>query len=805
MDKAGLVSVILPVHNGEGFVRRTIESILEQTYSDLELIIVDDASTDNSLEIINSYQDKRIRSVHLDKNQNVCFSSTVAYEMARGEYCALIGHDDIWDEQKLEKQIAYLKAHPECAVCFSRCVIVDEEERDIGERVLGLKNRFDTENMSSSEWIVKLFLNGNYFCAPGALIRKAVLERTGFYKLGLVQLQDYELWLRILADYEVHILDEPLLKYRKFLNSTTNLSAYSEPQSRRDRHEFTYIQSEYLKSLSNQRFTQCFRNLFLNKAACAEGELECEKGLLLYRTGNPYWIQFMMKLIENKECRERLENTYGISLKSFYEMNSHEVSFENNGDKTANQKKEEAQNKRVDEILALVDTQDFSKENLKKYTYAHFAALLKTSKKLEGGMEYYLEISKMIYNANVERLKKQEKIVVAFLANYAATWCCGEVYTRMEASGRFEPYVVVVPNFIQGNVQQEEYNETLRAMKNQNMRVLETVNWDTMTQAGWEQLGIDPDIIFNLTPWPLQRGAFYIEEFTLDKLNVFIPYGITGVSNKEQTFPFQQYNQISHNLMWKNFATCREEVELANEYCDIGSYNVVFSGYPKMDTYYRNETDLPLEEIWKLPGNADGEKIIKIIYAPHHSLPGTNEIALATFQKNGKFMYEMAKKYQNTSWIVRPHPQLGQRCVQAGIFASIEEYKEYLEKWDELPNAKVCAYGKYDDYFKTSDGMIMDCGSFLGEYLYVDKPLLFLRSEGAAFNRVGERVIQTYDVADGGDFEGIEAFITDNLIKGQDLKAGLREGTFAELFDYVKYNQKNASQFIVDYLTDVFR
>lgn len=98
------VSVVMPNHNGGKYLRASIESVLNQTYSDLELIIVDDASTDDSIEIINCYQDERITKVFCDKNRHVAYTANQGLQLANGKYIARMDSDDIWMPEKLEKQ-----------------------------------------------------------------------------------------------------------------------------------------------------------------------------------------------------------------------------------------------------------------------------------------------------------------------------------------------------------------------------------------------------------------------------------------------------------------------------------------------------------------------------------------------------------------------------------------------------------------------------------------------------------------------------------------------------------------------------
>ena len=100
---------------------------------------------------------------------------------------------------------------------------------------------------------------------------------------------------------------------------------------------------------------------------------------------------------------------------------------------------------------------------------------------------------------------------------------------------------------------------------------------------------------------------------------------------------------------------------------------------------------------------------------------------------------------------MKPHPNLCFAVIEAGLFKSEEDYLAYLQEWDSLPNAKVVTGGYYQDVFKTSDAMILDSASFIAEYQYTHKPMLFLTREGETFNPLGQRILDVSYTADGRD------------------------------------------------------
>jgi len=190
----------------------------------------------------------------------------------------------------------------------------------------------------------------------------------------------------------------------------------------------------------------------------------------------------------------------------------------------------------------------------------------------------------------------------------------------------------------------------------------------------------------------------------------------------------------------------------------------------------------------------------KIIWAPHWSIKGG--INQATFQWNYQLMYEFAKDYPETSWVVKPHPTLCFSAVKENVFSSTDEYEAYLKQWDELPNAQVYTGAYYQAIFATSDGMIHDSGSFIAEYQYTQKPMIFMTREEEKFNEVGKAILEASYLVDGKDLEGIAALIQKIFIEGDDFKATERKAVFDKYLNYPKTNGMLASEFIYHSIAD---
>ena len=320
-----LVSVMLCSYNGAAHIKETIESILNQTYQNFELIIVDDASKDETQELIREFQDGRIKFIPLTENQNICNAGNVAFKEANGKYGALIGHDDIWLADKLQKQVHYMEQHTECDCCFTWADIIDGKQKKVNEKYQDLSDRFHSLNCTRKEWVQKLITGGNYFCAPSALMRMDILKKVGGYRYGLVQLQDYDLWLRILACAPVSIIEENLTLYRRFEDEKKNLSSENAETFARRTNEQHYSLDHFIGELSTETFKELFAEQLCNPAANTEAEILCEKALLRIRYGNGMGQYRLLELVEDEVCRKALHDRYGLTLQDIYRNNVSEI------------------------------------------------------------------------------------------------------------------------------------------------------------------------------------------------------------------------------------------------------------------------------------------------------------------------------------------------------------------------------------------------------------------------------------------------------------------------------------------------
>jgi glycosyltransferase involved in cell wall biosynthesis len=212
------VTVLMAVHNGERHLRAAVESVLGQTFRDLELLVVDDASTDGSRAIVESYGDPRARVVVNAENLGLTRSLNRGLAEARGVYVARQDADDVSAPDRLARQVGELERRPELALLASSYRRIDDDGRDAGGRDVPL-------TPVGIRWRL-LFLNA--FTHSSVVFRRSVVEELGGYDESVVYAQDYDLWSRIAERHEVAALPEYLVSYRRSAVSMTSVRDESE-------------------------------------------------------------------------------------------------------------------------------------------------------------------------------------------------------------------------------------------------------------------------------------------------------------------------------------------------------------------------------------------------------------------------------------------------------------------------------------------------------------------------------------------------------------------------------------------------
>jgi len=215
MDKTinNLISVNICTYNRADFIEEAIKSALEQTYTNIEIIVTDDASTDNTKEIVESFNNPKIKYFKNETNLGISKNRDVALSKSSGEYIAVLDSDDFWrDKSKLEKQIAFLENNKNYAVIGTQTMAVTETGKFYRKIC----------NKTSNKKIKNNLLLKNQFVNSSTLIRHSVINEVGKYNESLILNEDYDLFLKIGEKYQLHNLEEFSTSYRIGEQNTMN-------------------------------------------------------------------------------------------------------------------------------------------------------------------------------------------------------------------------------------------------------------------------------------------------------------------------------------------------------------------------------------------------------------------------------------------------------------------------------------------------------------------------------------------------------------------------------------------------------
>ncbi len=206
------ISVVMPLYNAEKYVKKTIHSILNQTYRDFELIIVDDCSTDNSVQVVESIQDNRIKLFCNEKNMGIAYTRNRALENSNGKYIAIMDDDDISPEYRFEVAIQFMENNPHIDVVGGNTCIIDENDTVVGIFPQAIRN---------PKLVKAQLMLGNIFGNSTALVRREFIEKHHIrYKDNMYGAEDYQFWAECSLYGDISACDNIMLYWRRYDNET---------------------------------------------------------------------------------------------------------------------------------------------------------------------------------------------------------------------------------------------------------------------------------------------------------------------------------------------------------------------------------------------------------------------------------------------------------------------------------------------------------------------------------------------------------------------------------------------------------
>lgn len=210
-----LVSVVLAIYNGEKYMNQAIESILSQTFTDFELIIIDDGSKDKTPELLSKFTDPRIRIITNNPNKGLVYSLNLGIAESKGKYIARMDADDISLPERLQRQVDFMENHPEIGICGAWFLSFDDDLKE---------NNIVRYPPSDIKLRAQMFVM-TPFCHPSVMIRKSVLEKHQLeYSYNYYRAEDYGLWVELLQFTQGATIPEVLLHYRRHESNETVLA-----------------------------------------------------------------------------------------------------------------------------------------------------------------------------------------------------------------------------------------------------------------------------------------------------------------------------------------------------------------------------------------------------------------------------------------------------------------------------------------------------------------------------------------------------------------------------------------------------
>lgn len=268
------ISVVIPLYNAEQYVQETLESVLSQSYTNFEIIIVDDCSTDNSVEIVKSIKDNRIKIYTNSCNRGIAYTRNKAISLSKsGNFIALLDDDDIAPPERFQKEVEYLENHPDIDIVCGHCRFINEEGN-----IIPLRQWNVPQNPS---YVKACLMMGNIIPNGSAMIRKDFLQRHAIqYEDNMLGMEDYRFWIECSRYGKIGAIDEILLYWRIGHESETKRrdTHNKEEKLKLDRENKRYaleMNGYYLKEQEMDLYHKIFR---------AEGKVESKEELEhLYR------------------------------------------------------------------------------------------------------------------------------------------------------------------------------------------------------------------------------------------------------------------------------------------------------------------------------------------------------------------------------------------------------------------------------------------------------------------------------------------------------------------------------------------
>ena len=296
-----IISVVLPVYNVAPYIKEAIDSILNQTIQDFEIIVIDDCSTDKTIEIVNSYKDDRIKIIAKDKNKGLIDSLNIGFKAAKGKYIARMDGDDISDSKRFEKQLQILENNPEIKVCGSWLQAFGNDDKIIKHK----------------EKHEQILVNMMAHCSMslGSVMLDRVWVEGEYFDENKKHVEDYDFWSKVIWKGKFHNIQEVLYHYRIHTNQVS--STYNDIQRKGD----VPIKLVFFKKLKYNQ--DVFKDTFLEKMFLQKEFFSTQEFELFLQ-----WFQTVEK--QNNKLKIYNQNEFNTIIKNYRRALIYKIYFHSN-------------------------------------------------------------------------------------------------------------------------------------------------------------------------------------------------------------------------------------------------------------------------------------------------------------------------------------------------------------------------------------------------------------------------------------------------------------------------------------------
>jgi len=842
MDK---ISIIIPIYNAELYIKRCIDSVIGQTYKNLEILLIDDGSTDNSGKICDEYagKDERIRVFH-KRNEGVSTALNVGLMNFTGKYIGFVDSDD-WVEPDMFKELHNaIKKHN---ATFSVVNFYNDSDtvstaavnfKKIPKKVL---NQLELLTYSADMQNYIGFAHARWNKLYSAdFIKKNNLTFNSNFKTAEDMMFSYDLMLADDCCSAVYN-DKPLYHYYQRKDSKSKTFTLDLNMVRLDACKICIGKLEKHDDISKylKRFHCYTASKYAEEALIASDK----EGFEAMRCEMKIYLNEYVEL--NKDFPERIERINNLLKQNFLPKNELELinRIKNAENIIVYGDREKAaavagcliENGLRNKTHIAVTNLKNSNRTLRCFRVQAIHSIQHIAKKsvvvIALNDKFHTEVEKLLrnigfqnivtvndtlvddlylrYDIRVEernqrklealhcktmnmvklnhvrnKVSRGQKIKVLFILTSIARFNFASVYRALESKEMFEVAIFFFNAESEELLSQEEVAKYAEYLKNNGYKILFELikdNWIAMIDK------YSPDIVIYNNPY-ISNGRMGLSIYNIltDRLGCYIPYFLSTMNELEL-----QFENRTLFSAWKHFIESRPVYDLCvNNALDSG-INAVLSGHPVFDEYEKEINTKLFEKI--LNGNKT------VIYAPHWMI-GRH----SNFHLYFDYFIGLLEKYPNINFVFKPHPvlrfEVQLRKLVKGM-SSLSDYDEYCKKWNNAPNGLIVNDSSYIDLFKISDCLITDkYSSFIMAWLPTEKPCILPMNPDATSDYLICYHDHIYPVLDSyytaRTEREIESVLNNVVINGYDTKASERKKEKERLI----YNFGCAGQFIADHI-----